>query len=227
MKEEVRLIIEPPSALIRQSPQTLIHPHQWILAKISVSAGAPRAHRILDSRTDLAYRCPHVMCDSKQELVPHFQKYYAEFPSLGLSLDLCWISFADDFSYRMDNILSHISWSSPSLTLEERPGLSSEVLLTNEGERRPFPCFHNQVHGEGGSECRGSLIHRDRFGSSSGRQRFMNGSLGRVDERALSSAIGVLPAALQGFDVGSMFVGDPAPLCISAFRPSIQIGNDK
>ena len=167
------------------------------------------------------------MCDSKQELVPHFQKYSAEFPSLGLSLDLCRISFADDFSYGMDNILSHISWSSPSLTLEERAGLSSEVLLTNEGERRPFPCFHNQVHGEGGSECRGSLIHRERFGSSSGRQRFMNGSLGRLTNERSSSAIGVLPAALQGFDVGSMFVGDPAPLCISAFRPWIQIGNDK
>src|SRR6267142_7109298 len=42
------------------------------------------------------------MTYSKQDLWSRFQKYYAEFPSLGLCLDLSRMNFSDDFFSAME-----------------------------------------------------------------------------------------------------------------------------
>src|SRR2546429_9466029 len=42
------------------------------------------------------------MMYSKQQLWQRFQKYYTEFPSLGLALDLSRMNFADDFLASME-----------------------------------------------------------------------------------------------------------------------------
>ncbi len=50
----------------------------------------------------MIWRTDARMTYSKQELWPRFQKYYAEFPQLGLSLDLSRMNFSDEFLSAME-----------------------------------------------------------------------------------------------------------------------------
>ena len=42
------------------------------------------------------------MNQSKEQLWARFQKYYSDFPSLGLSVDLSRMNFSDDFFHKME-----------------------------------------------------------------------------------------------------------------------------